>query len=278
MKCSVPDPKPPIARKSPCPKSRVSKLYKDGSDPSPYDRKDTPRALADCLLSEKHSAEEEPLIPAERMVTVSQAAMTDYMADFSGLIKDDVTASATPEGHNGAKRSENRLQDMLLGLVNKTIEEKLNFVEFKTPSPAENWRNNFVTPVSKEDDGIHVGQSWRYCSSGKDRQERNKEGNGCLMRERRSAPTICWGRLRYRRTVCIVKQRTLDGSFQKKRTNKKGYAKMSKEQAPDFQPWNDVTVDKNSRWYKTKPERKLDVAILRVFEHANDRFAAQSIT
>lgn len=59
-----------------------------------------------------------------------------------------------------------------------------------------------------------------------------------------------------------------------KRTNKNPSFKISEAQAPYLSPWNDVTDDNKSRWYKTKPERELDVTCLWVIGPFNDRFTA----
>lgn len=49
---------------------------------------------------------------------------------------------------------------------------------------------------------------------------------------------------------------------------------MSKEQAPNLSPWNNVTVGNSSRRYKSKPESELDLPGFRVVEPVNNLFAA----
>lgn len=58
--------------------------------------------------------------------------MRDHIPDNSGFTKDAVTALVTNEDQNRVKRMDSRLQGMLQGLVNKTLEEKLNSDESET--------------------------------------------------------------------------------------------------------------------------------------------------
>lgn len=58
------------------------------------------------------------------------------------------------------------------------------------------------------------------------------------------------------------------------RTNSKVYYEMSKEEAPDSSPYNDLTAGTKLRRYIPKPERNRDVQGLRVIESVNDGFVA----
>lgn len=51
-------------------------------------------------------------------------------ANILGLIKGSVTTLATPGAYNVVKRTGNRPQAMLQGLVNNTLDEKLDSVEW----------------------------------------------------------------------------------------------------------------------------------------------------
>lgn len=57
--------------------------------------------------------------------------MRDAIAGIHSLIEDAVTAIATTKGQNGVRRTDNWLQAMLKSLVNKTLDEKLYFVNFE---------------------------------------------------------------------------------------------------------------------------------------------------
>lgn len=91
-------------------------------------REDTLSVLADPVLFKEHRAEEEDQIRAKRIASVSQAMMRPNIAGISGFMEDALTALVTPNGHKGVKRTENRLQDILQGLVNKIFDERLDSV------------------------------------------------------------------------------------------------------------------------------------------------------
>lgn len=76
-------------------------------------QEDTVGFLSVHVRSEDHSLEEERPMRTERAVTVSHRAFKYTIAGLPGLTEDAVTAWVTPEGHNGLKWTENRVQAML---------------------------------------------------------------------------------------------------------------------------------------------------------------------
>lgn len=64
-------------------------------------REDTPDALADQVISGKHSGEEKRPLQSEWTVIVSQAALTDTIAGIPGLSEDAVTTLVITDYQNG---------------------------------------------------------------------------------------------------------------------------------------------------------------------------------
>lgn len=67
----------------------------------------------------------------ENPVAVGQLVLKDSIVGILILIGDAVSTLLTNGGHNGVKRTDNTLQAMLQGLVNKTRDEKINSVDFE---------------------------------------------------------------------------------------------------------------------------------------------------
>lgn len=68
---------------------------------------------------------------AERPVTVSQETLRFPIVSINRLLKEAVTALRTMEAYNGVKRADSRVQDMLQGMLNKRLDEKMNFLSFE---------------------------------------------------------------------------------------------------------------------------------------------------
>lgn len=68
---------------------------------------------------------------AERVVAISQTTLRDAIADISTFIEDAVTALAPSKSHSGGKSADNSLEVILQGPVNKSIEQKLIFIDLK---------------------------------------------------------------------------------------------------------------------------------------------------
>lgn len=96
----------------------------DGGDRAPSELEDSLRTLANHIVFEEHLVREERPMRAEHKVTVGQVALMDTIAGIPTLIYNAVTALISTEGHNGITWTDNRLQAMLPGLVNKTIEKR----------------------------------------------------------------------------------------------------------------------------------------------------------
>lgn len=62
---------------------------------------------------------------------MSQANLTDAIPGIPGLIESAVTALIIPEGHNGIVTTNNRIEVMLQGLVNKAIDKKVRSIELE---------------------------------------------------------------------------------------------------------------------------------------------------
>lgn len=89
-------------------------------------RWDTLGALADHIVSEQQLTEKECTMRAETAVIDYQATLRDTNPGISLLIEDALTALVTPEGHKGVKRADIRVKAMLQGLVEETLDERLN--------------------------------------------------------------------------------------------------------------------------------------------------------
>lgn len=95
------------------------------------EQEDNPGAFVDHVLCEEHTAEEEQPIRAERVVLVRQTTLRDAIVGILGLMEDAVTAFVSTESQNGVKMADSLLKDMIQRLLNKTLDEKQNSVEFK---------------------------------------------------------------------------------------------------------------------------------------------------
>lgn len=67
----------------------------------------------------------------DRTLSVSQKSLKDAITGIPGLMEDDETALVNREGHSKIKRTDNRVQYILQGVVNIPIGEKLNSAEFE---------------------------------------------------------------------------------------------------------------------------------------------------
>lgn len=101
---------------------------------APFEQKNSLGALANHAVSGKRRSEEERLMCAERTVTVRQTTLRDALECIPGLIEDSTTALITYEGQNGTGTINTRLEAMLQSLINKAIDENLNFVKFNKRS------------------------------------------------------------------------------------------------------------------------------------------------
>lgn len=86
--------------------------------------------LVDQVVSEEHQAVEEHRMHSGRTEIVSIATVTDTIAGISDLIEYAVTTLVIPEGRNGLKTTDNRLQFMLQNLISKIIDRNLNSMQF----------------------------------------------------------------------------------------------------------------------------------------------------
>lgn len=170
------------------------------------------------------------------------------------------------------KRANNRIQALLQCLFNKTLDERLDSVEFedgllrkfeeatlsrrqlkKMPEAMLN-NQDFIAPgatiVEKD-----AKKAMDVESEKKDRHRKfvgTAYNNGARSAASSDGPPT---------------------NISNERTNKRAFSEMSEEQVPDLPPWSDMTVGNKSMWYKTKPERELDVPVLRVIEPINLRLA-----
>lgn len=95
------------------------------------EQEDNLGTVANHALSEEQAAEEECPMYSKRAVLVSQATLTEAIPGVTGLSKNAVTTLGTTEGDSGAKKANNRLWGILQRLFNRTLDEKLNAIEFK---------------------------------------------------------------------------------------------------------------------------------------------------
>lgn len=87
--------------------------------------------LANHVVSDELQSEKENPMRGERTVNVIHRTLRGPIADTPGLIGEAVIALVTPEAHNGVKKADNQLQAIIQGFGNKTLDKKLNFVEFE---------------------------------------------------------------------------------------------------------------------------------------------------
>lgn len=96
-----------------------------------FNRKDILHSLADHVVSDRHQADGESPMGAERVVAMRQPMLSDAIACLTGVTGDIVAVLITLKGLNGILWMDIQIQYTLQGLVNKAIEETSRFVEFE---------------------------------------------------------------------------------------------------------------------------------------------------
>lgn len=198
--------------------------------------------------------------------------MSNAFAGIPDLIENTATRLVSPEDHDGVKTADDQLQDMLQAFVNKTLNERLNSIEFgdrflrkieeaKTSPPHVKTMtrgtlniHNIIALVAM----IVEKEANRAVDVKSERVTRRQE----LVDDAQSTD--------------ILSVPSSDGPHTyvwDESTDKKAYCNILEEQAPGLPPCNDVTAGSKLMRCEVRPDTELDLPGLKVVEPINGCFA-----